>query len=724
MSFLKSDRDPRDRGEFTSGGTPAGDTHAAQTQAGYSQAALTQAPPTQATSASDKPTERVVPSRPPTAATIASAIAGGDLLDLAVGTMLGKYRIEDRLGLGGMGVVYRAVDTRLDRTVALKLMKPELAREKGFRERFLREARAAARINDPHVVTIHDVDEVNGLLYMAFEFVPGGDLSVRIRRDGPLNADEALHVLIGCARGLMAIHRAGLVHRDIKPQNIFIDAQGRAKLGDLGLARSSSGDDRMTVTGAQMGTPAYMSPEQAAGAADVDIRADIHALGGTLYMLLTGQPPYAGPTMWAVVNQVMDLDSPAPDPRTTRHDLSETISKLAMRALSKRREDRHQTPEELIADLQQALGESTQATPGTVLLGGNAALERSAQVRASLKIAKKPAPQSPTAAPARSRMALLIGSLVGLIAVIGLAGYVLGGGGGNAGSVQPASDGGRSDPPVAGAGNPGATGPAAPTKAAQPAAIVPPVAPGAQARPVWAAAVGTDAQGTWADLKVGDLTQRWRRIPAGTFTMGSPLSENGRKDDEIVHPVTISKDFWMADSEVTQALWQAVMDSNPSQFTGDLNRPVENVSWVDCLQFIKALNVKAPGLDATFPSEAQWEYACRAGTIGAHTGEPAAVAWFESTSGAQTHPVKAKSPNPWGLYDMHGNVWEWCADWEGDTGTSAQQDPVGPSGGANRILRGGSWLEPAKKCRSANRSGDYPGNRSHDQGLRLAAPAR
>ena len=722
MSFLKSDRDPRERGEFTSGGTPAGATsagapaeatHAAQTQAGFSQAALTQA-----TSAGDKPTERVAPARPPTVATIAVAIAGGDLLELAVGTMLGKYRIEDRLGLGGMGVVYRAVDTRLDRTVALKLMKPELAREKGFRERFLREARAAARINDPHVVTIHDVDEVNGLLYMAFEFVPGGDLSVRIRRDGPLNADEALHVLIGCARGLMAIHRAGLVHRDIKPQNIFIDAQGRAKLGDLGLARSTSGDDRMTVTGAQMGTPAYMSPEQAAGAADVDIRADIHALGGTLYMLLTGQPPYAGPTMWAVVNQVMDLDSPAPDPRTTRQDLSETISKLAMRALSKRREDRHQTPEELIADCEQALSESTQATPGTVL-GANSALERSARIRVRQKIPQKSAPPLP---PARPLTPLRIGALVGRIAVIGVTGYLLGGGGNHDPRItqeKTANPIGPSEP----AGveiKPARPGPVAPV-----VAVAPAIAPTAQAaRPAWAAAAGTDVHGTWADLTVGDLAQRWRRIPAGTFTMGSPLSENGRKDDEIVHQVTITKDFWMADSEVTQALWQAVMDGNPSQFTGDPNRPVENVSWVDCLQFIKALNAKVPGLNAVFPSEAQWEYACRAGTTGPHSGDPAVVAWLETNSGAQTHPVKAKSANPWGLYDMHGNVWEWCADWEGDTSSAAQQDPGGSAAGANRILRGGSWLEPARKCRAANRSGDYPGNRSHDQGLRLAAPAR
>ena len=626
----------------------------------------------------------------------ATGAGKGDPLDLPPGAVLGKYRIESCLGFGGMGVVYRATDVRLDREVALKLMKPELSRDRAFRDRFLREAKVAARINDPHVVTIHDADELNGILFMAFEFVPGGDLSERIEREGPLSPDEAMRILMGCAQGLLAIHQAGLVHRDIKPQNIFLDGQGRAKLGDLGLARSSSGNDRVTMTGTSMGTPAYMSPEQAQGIADIDIRADIHALGGTLYTLLTGQPPYSGPTMWAVVHKVMDMNGAVPDASKDRKGVPEAISRVALKALSKRREDRHQTPAELLRDCQHALALST-ALP--------------------VVAAAKPHARAP----------FLIAGAVALLAVVAVVAWIVGRAGQQQAPAQTASAPVAAAPTVVAA----QAAPVAAPVVAAPAAAAPVAAAAAATgalnptqRPAWAADAGSDQYGLWADLKVEQAVQRFRWVKPGTFSMGSRNSEPNRKEDETYHQVTFTHGFWLGDSEVTQDLWQNVTGTNPSEFKGEPTRPVETVSWIDCREFLSTLNSRVVGLNATFPSEAQWEYACRAGTTGPTAGDLGVMAWFEQNSFKQPHPVKAKAPNAWGLYDMHGNVWEWCADWQGDLSESPQQDPQGPESGANRVVRGGAWSDAAKHSRSAFRNGDYPGNRGNDQGFRIAIPAR
>ena len=267
---------------------------------------------------------------------------------LEAGTRFGPYRILGLLGEGGMGQVYQAVQGTLERLVALKVMRPELAKDPQFAERFVREARAAASVCHQHVTVIFDAGEQDGRLYMAFQFVPGGDLDALLRRQTNVPAAEALALIAGCCDGLQAIHEAGLVHRDIKPHNIFLDGQGRPKLGDFGLARQAEGGDRMTLTGVGMGTPSYMAPEQAQGLADIDIRADLHALGGTLYTLLTGKPPFTGLTPWMVVNAV--CNDPAPDPRALLPSIPEPVAAIVLRCMAKRREERYQTPQELRDD--------------------------------------------------------------------------------------------------------------------------------------------------------------------------------------------------------------------------------------------------------------------------------------------------------------------------------------------------------------------------------------
>ena len=202
--------------------------------------------------------------------------------------------------------------------------------------------------------------------------------------------------------------------------------------------------------------------------------------------------------------------------------------------------------------------------------------------------------------------------------------------------------------------------------------------------------------------------------PPGSFLMGSPESEEGRFEREWQHQVTLTKGFWMAKYPVTQAQWKSVMGDNPSEFLGD-NRPVEQVSWDDCQAFCKKAGL-------WLPTEAEWEYACRAGSTGAYagTGRLEDMGWFRENSGGQTHPVGEKRPNAWGLYDMHGNVVEWCEDCYGEYPNGAFTDPKGASSGAYRVCRGGSWYNAAQHCRSAYRDSDRPSGAYNVLGFRPA----
>ena len=210
-------------------------------------------------------------------------------------------------------------------------------------------------------------------------------------------------------------------------------------------------------------------------------------------------------------------------------------------------------------------------------------------------------------------------------------------------------------------------------------------------------------------------------LPAGHFQMGS---QNGDSDERPVTAVAL-KEFWLAQTEVTQAQYRAVMGKSPSSFKGDL-LPVENVSWDNAREFCAKLTQRERaagrlpvGMAYTLPTEAQWEYACRAGSTGDYAGRLDDLGWYLSNSGGGTHPVAGKAPNAWGLYDMHGNVWEWCADWYGSLPGGQVQDPRGPPSGSFRVGRGGGWLSVAGDCRSAFR-GDSPDYRFDGLGFRPA----
>ena len=235
--------------------------------------------------------------------------------------------------------------------------------------------------------------------------------------------------------------------------------------------------------------------------------------------------------------------------------------------------------------------------------------------------------------------------------------------------------------------------------------------------------VTTKASYSNGTLTVNGIKYNMVWVEGGTFRMGA-TSEQGSEisDEKPVHSVTLSG-YYIGKTEVTQALWQAVMGSNPSYFEGD-DLPVEQVSWDDCQEFIRKLN-SLTGQNFRLPTEAEWEFACRGGNNSRgykYSGSNYIdnVAWYDGNSGDKTHPVATKSPNELGIYDMSGNVWEWCADWYGDYSSGRQTNPKGPYGGSGRVNRGGSWYNFARNCRSSLRYYYFPAYRYYGLGLRLA----
>ncbi|PWC96020.1 hypothetical protein TSO5_08890 [Azospirillum sp. TSO5] len=259
--------------------------------------------------------------------------------------------------------------------------------------------------------------------------------------------------------------------------------------------------------------------------------------------------------------------------------------------------------------------------------------------------------------------------------------------------------------------------------------------------PSWAAALGRDRFGLWAEIVVEpedggeSVTQRLRWIPPGRFLMGSREDEPERYDDEgPQHLVTLSRGYWLFDTACTQALWRAVMGKNPSHFKGNDRHPVDNVSWHDVQGFLRRLNARVPGLDLCLPTEAQWEHACRAGTTTPFSFGSAITHEQVNCNGnhpyadgpkgpfrQSTVPVGSLPPNPWGLYEMHGNLWEWCADGQRNYTAEPATDPRGPeSVVAERVRRGGSWDGGARNARAARRSGGHPDAHYSGIGFRCA----
>ena len=268
--------------------------------------------------------------------------------DALIGMTLGGCKILSCIGRGGMGAVYKAEQLKLDRIVALKVMLPGLAADRSYVERFMREARIAAQLNHPNVVQIHDVGEEGGWCFVVMEFVEGSSVKLLIRKMGKLPPRQALAILLQVTKGLDAAHKKGMIHRDIKPANLLISKDGIVKLADFGLARAIASSSQMTQSGAVMGTPHYMSPEQGQ-ALPVDIRTDIYALGVSLFEMLTGTLPFEGDTPVSVI--LKHIQAPLPDTLRADPAIPPAVASLVEKMMAKKPEERYSSPAELAADI-------------------------------------------------------------------------------------------------------------------------------------------------------------------------------------------------------------------------------------------------------------------------------------------------------------------------------------------------------------------------------------
>jgi serine/threonine-protein kinase len=274
------------------------------------------------------------------------------------GLTLGNYVVLDKIGAGGMGMVFKAEHRRMKRVVAVKVLPLAAVNDPQQVKRFHREVEAAARLTHANIVAAYDADEYYGMHFLVMEYVDGTDLSQHVKKEGPLPVDLALNYILQAARGLEHAHRLGIIHRDIKPSNLLLDKQGIVKILDMGLARiqepakpAAKVEEEASLTGKGkfVGTVDYLPPEQAMNSQDADHRSDIYSLGGTLHFLLTGKPMFSGDSILARV--MAHRDAPVPSLKAARQDVPREVDIILQKMAAKKREDRYQSATALIADL-------------------------------------------------------------------------------------------------------------------------------------------------------------------------------------------------------------------------------------------------------------------------------------------------------------------------------------------------------------------------------------
>lgn len=697
-----------------------------------------------------------------------------DPLDLPAGATFGSYTIQGKLGEGGFSTVYRAHDHRLDRQVALKILTHANRGSGPFAERFLREAQATARLMSPHLVVLFDSGEFQGHLYMATEFVAGGDLQQLVRQQGQLTTEKALFFAGQVTIALQELTDAGLTHCDIKPSNIYLDHNGNAKLGDLGLARlrAESMGDELSESGKVTGTPAFMSPEQALGR-PMDIRSDIYSLGATLFEMLAGRPPFVGDNPYAVAIQL--INEQPPHISSLRPDIDDKTALMLHRMLAKTPEERYQTPAELMDVLLEV--SELDFSPRTTMHRrsskmnhgddpGRASSQRSSAVltvtseaTASITIATRRVLSSVNEH--RGKVMTALGVVVVALLLLsddqpsgsfvdtrqaadGDSGIVVGsqpsigepprlpdttpvepdadtvGGAELTETTTPTSD--PSDRTIAAASTP--LDPWEPPPADRFLTI----------DPATSIASGSDALGRIVTITVDEQRIDLRPVAPGRFVIGA--DDHGPAGAPRGGPVSLTHGYWIATTEITQAVYQTINATNPSAFmvaSASHRMPVEHVSWSDAERFCHRLGQRL-GIRVRMPSEAEFEYASIGGDRGndhdhltidriANVADRDSDLAWRALDVVDGHPhgpapVATYLPNRLGLYDLQGNVAEWCLDAWRPYPLEARDNPV-VSDGLLRIARGGSWALAPNECQWWSREGLPPQTWRSDLGFRI-----
>jgi serine/threonine protein kinase len=635
------------------------------------------------------------------------------------GQIFAGYEIIGILGKGGMGIVYKARQPILDRIVAIKVMAAHFSGDEEFVARFLREAATAARLNHRNMVQIYTAGEEKGVYYIVMEFVDGVSLQKHIANRGRIDPREAISITISVAQALQhAWNEARVVHRDVKPANVFLSKSGEIKVGDLGLAKSMGAEVmELTDPGTAIGSPHYISPEQAQSAREVDFRADIYSLGCVLYQMLTGRRPYDGETSMAVI--IKHVNEPPPEILGAQPDCPVPLAKLAGKMLAKNRNDRPQSYEELIAELITVRRDLSDTSKDSVS-------------RLKMRPARKKISKGTLAVVACALGLMLVGGFLNRSYLKYHVSRMLRIG-------EPPDSMVISSVPV-------------PTEA--------------DLKPLGSVYTNT-------------VSAEMVYIPSGECWLGSTKKEQawaveyGLKEQyvkwegEVPRKATIKRGFWMGRTELTIGQWKPFIaetgyvtdaekkgeavwtphggnGSGGSQkgaswrdpgfgFAIQDNHPVCCVSWNDARAFCEWLNKREqqaghlpPGYKMRLPTEVEWEYACRAGRQtkfwwGDWTDESVGrLNWAGKRDGfefvAPVDSYGARGRNRFGLADMLGNVQEWCLDGFDPLGAHAELFTTSSS---IHVVRGGSFYYGPSSVRCARREGYFPTDASSRTGFRV-----
>ena len=625
-------------------------------------------------------------------------------------SLFGRYQIIERIGQGGMGVVYLAHDTELDRRVALKVPHTGHDRLPGVIARFQREARAAATFEHANFCRIYDVGHIGGHYFIAMSYIEGRPLSSYIEPWLPVDPRRTVRWVVCLARALADAHRQGIIHRDLKPSNIMIDRLGEPIITDFGLAlRLDRADPELKRTDLLMGTPDYMSPEQIEAAGEsIGPASDIYSLGVVLYELLTGRRPFQGSRLRVLGLVLVQEPSPISE---LRPGIDPELESICLTAMAKKVGDRYPSMSAFADTLATWLTKHEPA-PTTHPDDKNSAPGLGVS-KPNLSHGSSFSPGQTSEPTSRDRRPIsswkwTVALSAAMVAVLALVIW---------NAITRSKESYNQKPQAL------------------------------------SAADHTTETGLYrASPKTGDVENsigiRMVRIKPGSFAMGSP-ADQGWSEESPGHTVQITRAFSIGDHEVTQPQYRSVVAGDSLALNDPQPLPVNYVSWFDAIEFCNALSIKehrAPyyrvarqgdavsvtiirqgGTGYRLPTEAEWEYACRAGSetrfpVGDDPAVLGEYAWFNGNSQERVQLVGQQRPNAWGLCDMLGNVWEWCQDgydiryYEHSPST----DPAGPEVAKLRVIRGGSIFDDIF-CRPAARQGHPPDSRWVHLGFRIAA---
>ena len=662
---------------------------------------------------------------------------------------IGRYEIKTELGRGGMATVFLAHDPHFERDVALKVLPREFLHDPTFRARFDREAKTIASLEHAAIVPVHDFGEEDGQPFLVMRYMPGGSLADKLEH-GPIPLEEAARILGRIGEALDEAHAEGIIHRDLKPGNILFDKGGAAYLADFGIAKLTEASAAFTGS-AIIGTPAYMSPEQARGKGQIDGRSDIYALGALLFQMLTGKLPYEADTPMGLV--VAHMTEPVPQILDVKPDLPQALGAIIFEAMAKKPDDRYATATAFATALGEvektddtAEKEQVSAEPETIVESRETAMMPPKQDPETFLESPPPVPsterlqQGVPAAPAKPRAAeraeprrkvpwgwIAAGAGgIGVVSVIAIVITII---------VTEATSGRETETPAP------ASAVAQTTTAV--ATLQPTVAEPTSTPQT------TDTITPMPPTNTPELTALPASITATdgaqmVFVPAGPL-EMGSEDESPVHTVMLD-DYFIDQYEVTNALYAAFLNEQGNRSEGGstwLNasssavrihesggswqadsgygdHPVVVVSWYGAQGYCVWRGDR-------LLTEAEWEKAAR-GDDGrtypwGETPPDISLLNFDGNEGG-TVPVGSypDGASPYGALDMAGNVWEWVADWY-DVDfylNSPDTNPSGPEIGDLKVLRGGSWFNSSNFVRAANRFGDGPDYRLNNFGFRCA----